>query len=126
VRPNGVIVTLKLDPILLNSCFHLEDVCDRPVSVQPQCYQGEQVKFATDYSKPITGSDLTTELHSEILSCQMVCVRTLGSPSIAASTKADTVIAENRSVTLEDLEASNELNADQKAQILKKPALQES
>ncbi|KEF51250.1 uncharacterized protein A1O9_12600 [Exophiala aquamarina CBS 119918] len=43
---------------------------------------------------------------------------------LAASTKADTVIAENPGVALDDLVASKKLNADQKAQILKKPALQ--
>jgi hypothetical protein len=43
---------------------------------------------------------------------------------LAASTKADTVIAENPGVPLDDLVANKKLNADQKAQILKKPALQ--
>lgn len=43
---------------------------------------------------------------------------------LAASTKADTVIAENPGVALDDLVASKKLNADQKAQVLKKPALQ--
>jgi len=43
---------------------------------------------------------------------------------LAASTKADAVIAENPGVALDDLVASKKLNADQKAQILKKPSLQ--
>ncbi|KAK5044996.1 hypothetical protein LTR84_010144 [Exophiala bonariae] len=43
---------------------------------------------------------------------------------LAASSKADSVIAENPNVPLDDLVASKKLNADQKAQILKKPALQ--
>ncbi|KAH0828454.1 hypothetical protein AYO21_00409 [Fonsecaea monophora] len=43
---------------------------------------------------------------------------------IAASAKADAVISENPNVSLDDLVAQKKLNADQKAQILKKPALQ--
>lgn len=43
---------------------------------------------------------------------------------LAASTKADAVIAENPNVALDDLVASKKLNADQKAQVMKKPALQ--
>ncbi|KAK6384765.1 uncharacterized protein PV06_08865 [Exophiala oligosperma] len=43
---------------------------------------------------------------------------------LAASHKADSVIAENPKVSLDDLVAQKKLNADQKAQILKKPALQ--
>lgn len=43
---------------------------------------------------------------------------------LAASAKADSVIAENPGISLEDLVASKKLNNDQKAQILKKPALQ--
>ncbi|KIW12070.1 hypothetical protein PV08_09344 [Exophiala spinifera] len=43
---------------------------------------------------------------------------------LAASHKADAVIAENPNVSLDDLVAQKKLNADQKAQILKKPALQ--
>ena len=42
----------------------------------------------------------------------------------AASSKADAVIADNPDQTLDDLVASKKLNADQKAQVLKKPALQ--
>ncbi|OQV07865.1 hypothetical protein CLAIMM_12223 [Cladophialophora immunda] len=43
---------------------------------------------------------------------------------IAASAKADAVITENPNVSLDDLVAQKKLNTDQKAQILKKPALQ--
>lgn len=43
---------------------------------------------------------------------------------LAASHKADAVIAENPNVPLDELVAQKKLNADQKAQILKKPALQ--
>ncbi|KIW92991.1 uncharacterized protein Z519_06840 [Cladophialophora bantiana CBS 173.52] len=43
---------------------------------------------------------------------------------IAASAKADAVISENPNVSLDDLVAQKKLNTDQKAQILKKPALQ--
>jgi hypothetical protein len=43
---------------------------------------------------------------------------------ISASAKADAVISENPGVPLDDLVAAKKLNADQKAQILKKPALQ--
>ena len=42
----------------------------------------------------------------------------------AASSKADAVIADNPDVTLDDLVAAKKLNQDQKAQVLKKPALQ--
>lgn len=42
----------------------------------------------------------------------------------AASSKADAVIADNPDQTLDDLVAARKLNADQKAQVLKKPALQ--
>ena len=41
-----------------------------------------------------------------------------------ASSKADAVIADNPGQTLDDLVAAKKLNADQKAQVLKKPALQ--
>lgn len=43
---------------------------------------------------------------------------------LAASSKADAVISENPDVSLDELVATKKLNADQKAQILKKPALQ--
>jgi len=43
---------------------------------------------------------------------------------LSASAKADTVIADNPGVSLDDLVAAKKLNADQKAQILKKPGLQ--
>ncbi|RVX66433.1 hypothetical protein B0A52_09663 [Exophiala mesophila] len=43
---------------------------------------------------------------------------------LSASSKADAVIAENPDVPLDDLVAQKKLNADQKAQILKKPVLQ--
>jgi uncharacterized membrane protein YgcG len=43
---------------------------------------------------------------------------------ISSSAKADTVVAENPGIALDDLVAQKKLNADQKAQILKKPALQ--
>ncbi|EXJ93329.1 hypothetical protein A1O1_01721 [Capronia coronata CBS 617.96] len=43
---------------------------------------------------------------------------------LAASAKADAVISENPNVPLDDLVAAKKLNADQKAQILKKPGLQ--
>ncbi|KAI1614811.1 hypothetical protein EDD37DRAFT_609297 [Exophiala viscosa] len=43
---------------------------------------------------------------------------------LAASHKADAVITENPDVPLDDLVAQKKLNADQKAQILKKPGLQ--
>lgn len=43
---------------------------------------------------------------------------------LAASAKADAVITENPDIALDDLVAQKKLNADQKAQILKKPALQ--
>ncbi|KAL2420131.1 hypothetical protein ABEF95_007196 [Exophiala dermatitidis] len=43
---------------------------------------------------------------------------------LAASAKADAVISENPNVSLDDLVAAKKLNVDQKAQILKKPALQ--
>ena len=40
--------------------------------------------------------------------------------------KVDSIIAENPGVTLDDLVASRKINADQKAQALKKPSLQSS
>ncbi|EXJ61075.1 hypothetical protein A1O7_05228 [Cladophialophora yegresii CBS 114405] len=43
---------------------------------------------------------------------------------ISSSAKADAVVSENPGVALDDLVAQRKLNADQKAQILKKPALQ--
>ncbi len=43
---------------------------------------------------------------------------------LASSAKADTVVAENPGVSIDDLVAQKKLNADQKAQVLKKPALQ--
>jgi Flp pilus assembly CpaE family ATPase len=42
----------------------------------------------------------------------------------AASSKADAVIVDNPDQTLDELVASKKINADQKAQVLKKPALQ--
>ena len=42
----------------------------------------------------------------------------------AASSKVDVVIAENPDQNLDDLVAAKKINADQKAQVLKKPALQ--
>jgi hypothetical protein len=43
---------------------------------------------------------------------------------LSSSSKADAVVAENPGVDLDDLVAAKKLNADQKAQILKKPGLQ--
>ncbi|KAK7902383.1 hypothetical protein LTR67_002028 [Exophiala xenobiotica] len=43
---------------------------------------------------------------------------------LSASHKADAVIAENPDVSLDDLVAQKKLNADQKAQLMKKPGLQ--
>lgn len=44
----------------------------------------------------------------------------------ANASKVDNVLAENPSLSLDELVAARKINADQKAQILKKPALQSS
>ena len=43
---------------------------------------------------------------------------------ISSAAKADAVVAENPGVSIDDLVSQKKLNADQKAQVLKKPALQ--
>ncbi|KAK0119887.1 hypothetical protein ONS95_011317 [Cadophora gregata] len=45
---------------------------------------------------------------------------------IANASKVDNIVAENPDKSLDDLVASRKINADQKAQLLKKPALQAS
>ncbi|KAI1916021.1 hypothetical protein LOZ12_004627 [Ophidiomyces ophidiicola] len=43
-----------------------------------------------------------------------------------ATAKVDTIVAENPGLSLDDLVAAKKINADQKAQMIKKPALQEN
>ncbi len=84
---------------------------------------GDTASHASDPAPPTTDPSSAIESsnpHMKELNRQIRNVH----KKLAASSKADSVILENPGKSLDELVAAKKLNADQKAQVLKKPQLQ--